>query len=80
MFVLHEVDDRRTRLIVRSRIASFQPAWLSALMTRLMIEPSQFIMERRMLIGIKERAENCLFLARELGPPPGPLRANHQNI
>lgn len=45
-----------TRLIVRARVATFPPAWLSAI-SMLILAPMHFVMERKMLKGIKERAE-----------------------
>jgi hypothetical protein len=45
-----------TRLIARSRVAKFEPLWISKIFMRL-LEPAHFIMERKMLKGIKERAE-----------------------
>jgi hypothetical protein len=53
-FGLYTVDEQRTRLVSRSRVRT-QTVW-----TRLFtyaIEPAGFLMTRRMLLGIKERAE-----------------------
>jgi hypothetical protein len=52
-FVLEPLGDRATRLLVRSRGAG---AW-GRLAHYLFWEPAHFVMERRMLLGIKERAE-----------------------
>jgi hypothetical protein len=60
VFALQKKDSRTTRLVVRSRVASFPPYWLSLLFMRLLLEPAHFIMERRMLIGIKERVEGVV--------------------
>jgi len=49
-------DDNSCRLVVRSRVARFEPAWISNIFMRL-LEPAHFIMERKMLKGIKQRAE-----------------------
>jgi hypothetical protein len=57
-FVLRELDERTTRLILRSRIDA-QPRQLFALAYSLVVELPHFIMERRMLLGIKERAERA---------------------
>jgi hypothetical protein len=54
-------EDGHTRLISRNRIAAAQ-AWPARLFGMLVMEPGSLIMERKMLLGIKERAEN---LARE---------------
>jgi hypothetical protein len=52
-FVLEPLGDRATRLIVRSR----GPGAWGRLAHYLFWEPAHFVMERRMLLGIKERAE-----------------------
>lgn len=57
IFVLQPSGPRETRLIVRSFVARFEPAWLSELFAKLLLEPAHFIMERGMLLGIKRRAE-----------------------
>lgn len=57
VFILKALNEHMTRLIVRSRVASFPPIGLSVLFVRFLLEPAHFIMERKMLMGIKERAE-----------------------
>ena len=52
-FVLVKVDDHTTRLIARTRSYS-DPAWVAPLTG---VEPMHFVMERKMLYGIKERVE-----------------------
>jgi len=54
-------EDGHTRLISRNRITA-AGAWPARLFSMLVMEPGSLIMERKMLLGIKERAEN---LARE---------------
>ena len=54
-FVLKRSNEA-TRLIVRTRGAG-EPNVVLAPLGLLMLEPAHFIMERRMLLGIKERAE-----------------------
>lgn len=49
-FVLAPVDDTATRLLVRLRLRA-------PLAMRLMLDPAHFIMERKMLYGMKRRAE-----------------------
>ena len=56
VFALDESKSQETKLVVRSRVAKFPPLWLSAVFMRV-LEPAHFIMERKMLRGIKERAE-----------------------
>jgi hypothetical protein len=54
-FALVPVDSVTTRFVVRSR--GGDGGFLSAPIDVLVLEPGHFIMERRMLLGIKERAE-----------------------
>jgi hypothetical protein len=56
VFALDEAMAQETRLVVRSRVAKFEPAWLSRFFI-LLLEPIHFVMERKMLRGIKHRAE-----------------------
>jgi hypothetical protein len=56
VFALEEPKAESTRMVVRSRVAGFQPGWLSSLFMCL-LEPAHFVMERKMLRGIKDRAE-----------------------
>ena len=69
-FGLYPLDERRTRLVSRGaqRYANSLRAWL---FMRVM-EPAAFIMTRRMLLGVKQRAE-ALEAART-----GRRRANRQ--
>ena len=53
-FGLYPIDETRTTLISRSRVRA-QPAW-ARLLTHA-IEPAGFVMTRRMLLGLKQRAE-----------------------
>jgi hypothetical protein len=50
-------EDGRTRLISRNRIASPGAPLPLRLFNMLVMEPGSLIMERRMLVGIKQRAE-----------------------
>lgn len=54
-FSVRPVDDTTSRLLVRQRLYH-APRWMFALMWRI-IEPLNFVMERKMLYGIKRRAE-----------------------
>ncbi|MGO4192363.1 SRPBCC family protein [Arthrobacter sp. YAF17] len=54
-FVLHPVDERTTRLLSRTRY-DYSPLAVG-LILRSVLEPMQFIMERRILLGLKSRAE-----------------------
>ena len=53
-FGLYPLDERRTQLVSRSRVRA-RTRW--ARLLTYMIEPSGFVMTRRMLLGIQERAE-----------------------
>jgi hypothetical protein len=59
-FVLQPIDEKRTRLIIRSQ-GDYNPDLknpiLNFLLWRVVFEPAHFIMERKMLLGIKERAQ-----------------------
>ena len=53
---LDPIDDHTTRLIERWR-ADYGPGLLNTLGYRLLMEPGAFIMQRKMLLGLKARAE-----------------------
>jgi len=53
-FGLYPVDEKRTRLISRSRVRTRSA--FARLLTYA-IEPAGFLMTRRMLLGLKQRAE-----------------------
>lgn len=55
-FFLEDLANEKTRLIERFRL-DWSPSLRDTLFYRLVIEPGAFIMERKMLLGIKERAE-----------------------
>jgi hypothetical protein len=57
-FVLEPVDATTTRLLVRMRV-SYQPAvtWGPAMW--LLVEPAHFVMGRRQLLGIRQRADTA---------------------
>jgi hypothetical protein len=54
-FVVEPIDEQHTRLISRSRV----PKGWSALSYALLLEIPHFVMQRKMLLGIKERAERA---------------------
>jgi hypothetical protein len=62
-FSLYTVDEKRTRIVSRSCFST-QTAW--ARLLTYAIEPAGFLMTRRMLLGLKQRAEtlNAQELAR----------------
>jgi len=55
-FILAPIDRGRTRLISRFRVGK-RPRRAVALLYSLLIEIPHFVMERKMLLGIKRRAE-----------------------
>jgi hypothetical protein len=56
VFVLDEVASGITRLLERFQY-DHNPGLMNALMYRGIVEPGSFIMQRKMLLGIKQRAE-----------------------
>lgn len=57
-FHIRPIDDQCCRLLARSRTAGAQgPARIGAAIGSAVGDPVTFVMERRMLLGIKERAE-----------------------
>lgn len=70
-FALEPAGDH-TRLISRNRIAAGRSPVARAANTYLM-EPGSLIMERKMLIGIKERAERLAAAVGQPDTPPGPV-------
>ena len=60
VFLLHELESERTRLIVRWR-AQWKPTLKTPplVLIRLLLAPIEFVMERKMLLGIKKRAERA---------------------
>jgi hypothetical protein len=56
VFALEALDEQTTRLIERVR-ADYQPRLWLAPLVYLLAEPAFFVMERKMLLGIKQRAE-----------------------
>lgn len=57
-FYLREVDERTTRLLIRGR-GDWKPGLMSWLGAHVLFEPAHFVMERKMMLGIKRRAEAC---------------------
>ena len=64
-------EDGMTRLVSRNRIATPNASVMTRLLNLMFMEPGSLVMERKMLLGIKERAERR---AREqpsaASPPP----------
>ena len=55
-FVLKPLDEERTRLLIRSHGRKL--SWMNKLLAYLLLDPIHFVMERGMLLGIKQRAEH----------------------
>jgi hypothetical protein len=66
-FVVEPIDDKRTRLISRSRV----PKGWGAVSYSLLLEIPHFVMQRKMLLGIKERVERARY-ARDASDPCPP--------
>ena len=64
-------DGGRTRMVSRNRIAMPGAGAATQLFYMLVMEPGSLVMERRMLLGIKERAER-LAGQRATSEPPAP--------
>jgi hypothetical protein len=47
-----------TRLVSRNRIATHDASPLTRLLNLMLMEPGSLVMERKMLLGIKQRAEH----------------------
>ena len=62
-FGLYPLDERRTRLVSRSRARL--PRTLRSALFMCALEPAAFIMTRRMLLGLKRRAERLATARRE---------------
>lgn len=56
VFFLESLDDRTTRFIERFKL-DYNPSLTNRIFYHFVLEPGSFIMERKMLLGIKERAE-----------------------
>jgi hypothetical protein len=67
-FVLEPHGPDGTRLLVRWR-SDFRPTLLGFVANKYALEPVHFVMERRMLLGIKERAERAWAAGAESRPP-----------
>ena len=81
-FVLEPIDTSTTRLLTRMRI-SYRPAAKWAAFVQLLLEPAHFIMGRRQLLGLRQRAEatgraatSPDTLARESRSGPAQRRGN----
>lgn len=58
-FYLQPLSGQRTRLIVRSNL-QFRPRWLVYLPAQLVARPVHYLMQRKQLLGIKERVETSV--------------------
>ena len=70
-FVLHPLDSQTTRFFVRQR-GDGAPSFAAVLLGPLgvfVFEPAHFIMQRRMLLGVRDRAE-AMMTARDRGLRP----------
>jgi hypothetical protein len=58
-YILDPVDESTTRLIFRFKLDVVDPRPLWSLGYALLIEIPHFVMERKMMVGIKERVEQA---------------------
>ena len=65
-FILEHIDDNSTRLLVRWR-QDYEPTPGNVLGWRLVTDPITFVMERKMLQGIKARAEAVASNGQDVG-------------
>jgi hypothetical protein len=72
-FCLFPAGPDRTRLVSRNRIATPGASWLQRAFGVLVMEPGSLIMERKMLLGIKSRAEK-LAVHQPAAPVTEPYR------
>jgi hypothetical protein len=72
-FCLYPAGENRTSLVSRNRIATPDPTWFKRAFNVLVMEPGSLVMERKMLLGIKRRAERLAALdsLRTLGGSAG---------
>ena len=63
-FGLYRIDDRHTRLVSRNSVRA--PGAIGSRLFMRVIEPAAFLMTRRMLIGIKARAEGLAAARRHV--------------
>jgi hypothetical protein len=66
-FILAPMNPDATRLILRSRGGQSE-SFAAMVFGRLLFDPVHFIMERKMMLSIKQRAENTGHAARSLQP------------
>jgi hypothetical protein len=57
VWALYPLDERHTRMV--SRVHSRLPLTLGGIFMLLLLEPTAFMMERKMLLGIKQRVEKA---------------------
>jgi hypothetical protein len=68
-FVLEEAAPGATRLLVRARGGpGYRFHGLPSLLTRLVVRVVHFIMQRKQLLGIATRAEQCTTRGRYFAP------------
>lgn len=73
-FYLKEVDDETTRLLLRVRWDR-KPGPLNWLANYGLLEPAHFVMERKMMLGVKQRAERAFALRAQ---PPAAVAGGQQ--
>jgi hypothetical protein len=69
-FCLHPLNESSTRLVSRNRITAPAISALARRVYELVMEPGSLIMERKMLLGIKHRAEASTVIGRAVVVEP----------
>jgi hypothetical protein len=59
---LYELDAATTRFVYGSYLG-WNPSWRNTLMYRVFLDPINFVMARKMLLGIKQRVETTKAVA-----------------
>jgi hypothetical protein len=71
-WLLEKINEVTTRFVIRIRI-DYNPSLANQVMYRAFVEPGSFVMERKMMLGVKERAEAALKTYLERGINYGPV-------
>jgi hypothetical protein len=79
-FCLYPTADGRTTLVSRNRIVTPSASAITRFFYALVMEPSSLIMERKMLLGIRQRAEKLASRMMVCVPNTHPTRSCHESV
>ena len=65
-FIFEPIDDKTTRLLIRWR-QDYEPTFGNVLGWRVFTDPITFVMERKLLQGIKARVESVASNGQDVG-------------